>query len=284
MENPVFFTILLLLLIGYIAEYLGSRKYLENFEEDVKNDYKGDRFLANGSPNPNPNASLPEKQYPIQPTVDEYEVSAVFQNQGSREASKQQLNDAMTRYPIDWSTQGPNSQHFQENQVQYTKETNYATQPAPFTQQGMESVVPESMEEEERKILQTYQPLSSKGLLEYSIDDVKNLLDKVYDKKGLIPVIHKSKQGENVWEVTEVKEKNPKIVWEDEAQTESQQIMRQRGEEIIEVPYPASDMAAGLNPFLNPRQRVGNNRHESQQWTPGVDRMFTASYPIPEWN
>jgi hypothetical protein len=279
MEISMTFTILFLLVLAYFVLYVGSRKYLEDY-----NDYKGDRFNEDGSPNTNPNASLPEKSYPLQPTVDEYEVSAVFQNEGSRGASQQQINDAMTRYPIDWSVQGPNSQHFQENMVQYTKDTNYANQPAPFIDQGTEAPVPESMEEAERQILQTYKPLSSKGLLNYSVDDVKQLLDKVYDKKGLIPVVQKSKQGENVWEVVEVKEKNPKIVWEDEEEERTRNTMRVRGEETIEVPYPASDMAAGLNPFWNPRKRVGNNRHENPQWTPGVDRMFTPTYPVPEWN
>ena len=268
-------TILLLLTIGYIAMYFGSRKYLELFQNEAPNDYKGERFHKDGSPNTNPNAT------PENPS-DEYELSAVFQNQGSREASQQQISDAMTRYPLDWSTQGPASEHFQEKQVQYTNDRSAATKPAPYSEQGTESPVPASMEEEERKILQTYQPTSSKDLLTYSVDDVKNLLDSVYDKKGLIPVIHKSKQGDNVWEVTEVKEKKPTIVWEEDTQT--QQVMRQRGEETIEVPYPASDMAAGLNPFLNPRQRVGNGRNDTPQWTPGVDRMFTPSYPIPKWN
>ncbi len=277
MESSISYTIVILLLIGYIAIYLGSRKYFEDFQDSSKN---GKRFHRDGSPNTNPNAALPENVYPAQPDMDEYEVSAVFQNQGSREATQQQINDAMTRYPLDWSVQGPNSQYFQENQIQYTKDVNYAAQPAPYSNQGMESAVPESTEEEERKILQTYQPKSSKDLLTYSVDDVKNLLDKVYDKKGLIPVIHKSKQGENIWEVTEVKEKNPTIVWEDD----TEKVMRQRGEETIEVPYPASDLAAGMNPFMAARQRVGNSRNENPQWTPGVDRMFTPSYPIPAWN
>lgn len=250
-----------------MALYLGGRSYLETFQ-DSRFDRKG---------RPNPNASLPEMPYPA---ADEYEVSAVFQNQGSREASQQQISDAMTRYPLDWSTHGPASQHFQEKQVQYTKDVNYAAQPSPYSKQETEATVPESLEEEERKILQTYQPKSSKDLLSYSVDDVKQLLDKVYDKKGLIPVLHKSKQGENVWEVTEVKEKNPTIVWEDD----QEEVMRSRGEERIEVPYPASDLAAGLNPFMNARERVSKGKHDNPQWTPGVDRMFTPSYPIPAWN
>ena len=271
MEGSISYTIVILLLIGYMAIYLGSRKYFETFQ------------ASQGKPNSN--ASLPENPYPTQPDVDEYEVSAVFQNQGSREASQQQISDAMTRYPLDWANQGPASQTFQEKQIQYTKDVNYAAQPAPYSKQGTEATVPESLEEEERKILQTYQPKSSKDLLSYSVDDVKHLLDKVYDKKGLIPVIHKSKQGENVWEVTEVKEKNPTIVWEDNAeQTEQEKVMRQRGEQTIEIPYPASDLAAGLNPFMNARERVGKGKHDSPQWAPGVDRMFTTSYPIPQWN
>jgi len=278
MEGSVPYTIIILLLIGYMAIYLGSRKYFETFQDSAP------RFDQNGSPNTNPNASLPEKPYPAQPERDEYEVSAVFQNQGSREASQQQISDAMTRYPLDWSTQGPASQNFQEKQIQYTKDVNYAAQPAPYLKEGMESPVAESTEEAERKILQTYQPKSSKDLLTYSVDDVKNLLDKVYDKKGLIPVIQKSKQGENIWEITEVKEKNPTIIWEDDEKQAQQQVMRQRGEETIEIPYPASDLAAGLNPFMNARQRVGKGKNDNPQWTPGVDRMFTTSYPMPAWN
>ena len=277
MEGSISYTIVLLLIIGYLVMYLGSRKYLESFQDSTRN---GPRFLPDGTPNPRPNAPLPEN-----PPSDEYEVSAVFQNQSSREASQQQISDAMTRYPLDWTNQGPASQHFQEKQIQYTKDVNYAAQPAPYSEQGMESTVPASTDEEERAILQTYQPKSSMDLLTYSVDDVKNLLEKVYDKKGLIPVIQKSKQGENVWEVTEVKEKNPTIVWEDDAAVQkTQSVMRERGEQTIEVPYPASDLAAGLNPFMKARQRVSKGKYDNPQWTPGVDRMFTPSYPIPEWN
>ena len=49
------------------------------------------------------------------------------------------------------------------------------------------------MEAEELKILQTYKPESSKGLLQYSVDDVKNLLEKVYLKKG-IPIVKQLKR------------------------------------------------------------------------------------------
>ena len=232
--------------------------------------------------------SLPEN--PVkEPRPDEYEISAVFQNQGSREATQQQISDAMTRYPLDWSTQGPNSQTFQEKEAAFLKKAEFLPQPAGFYQdlQGAYSAIKDSVnqDEEEKKILQTYQPKSSKGLLQYSVDDVKSLLHKVYDKKGLIPVISKSKQGENIWEITELKEKNPKIVWEDgTTDNPVEQVMRSRGEETISIPMPASDLAAGMDPFLKARDPMRKGKNDYSLSNSGLKRMYETSYPVPEWN
>ena len=130
--------------------------------------------------------------------------------------------------------------------------------------------------------MQTYKPESSKGLLQYSVDDVKTLLEKIYSKKGLIPVIEQSKQGQNIWEITELKEKNPHIVWEDEVETERQK-MKNRGEEVIEVPYTASDVAAGLDPFFQARQSPRDGKYDYTKFTPGLERMFAPTYPIKSW-
>jgi hypothetical protein len=221
----------------------------------------------------------------------EYDDAAVYQNRGSKEASKKQISDAMTRYPMDWPSRGPDSQVFQEEQSQFVEEVkNTMKQPAAtnFYREvdGTNMKMPDTYEidEEERKILQTYQPESSKGLLEYSIDDVKGLLHKLYDRKGLIPVVKKSKQAENVWEIVEVKEKNPKIVWEDDVQADTQRaIMEQRGEEVIEVPYTTSDISAGLDPFFQPRNSVRDGKFDYTKWTPGLERMFAPTYPQKSW-
>jgi hypothetical protein len=146
-----------------------------------------------------------------------------------------------------------------------------------------------ALDDEERKILQTYTPESSKGLLQYSIDDVKGLLTKLYDRRGLIPIIEQSKQGDNIWEIIEVKEKNPVIVWEGEqteldAQMEQQdEIMRQRGENKIEVPYTVGDVTSQMDPFFesNPSTRIGRTDYTS--FTPGLERMFAPTYPIKSW-
>jgi len=219
--------------------------------------------------------------------LDDYEVSSIFQNRGSREASKQQLSDAMTRYPLDWSVQSPDSQVFQEGQARWEKKKveNYENPPNTAAYQNIDSNIPvdtETQEEEEKKILQMYQPKSSKELLYYSVDDVQQLMDRVYNKRGLIPVIQKSKQGENMWEITEVKEKDPTIVWEDDVQTE-REVQIERGEQSIEVPITASDLSSGLDPFFGERSSTRYGKNDYTQWTPGLERMFAPTYPVKAW-
>jgi len=280
MENV--YIILTLMLLGYVAIYFGGRKYLEHFEN---------RFNVDGSPVTDAKMIASKTaDYPMQPSQDMYDVSAVYNNQGSKQATKKQLSDAMTRYPLDWSVQGPGSQVFQEGLAQYENqmERNPSTV-QPFQDQPTDMLLPDAsiLEDEERKILQTYKPESSKGLLHYSMHDVTHLLDKIYAKKGLVPVIEKSKQGENVWEIVEVKEKNPKIVWEDGTVDQgssdpTRQKMTQRGEDVIEVPYTASDMSAGLDPFRQPRNRIRTGGHDIKP-NSELDRMFQPTHPIPHW-
>ena len=287
--------LILLLIIGYIILYFGGRKYLEHFKDDSDSDSdsdsdkdkkhkkdKKDKKHKKDKKYKKVNIDYaPETPYLENPinSVDDYELSLVFQNQGSKEVSKKQISDAMTRYPIDWTVQGPDSQTFQDNQVKYEKKkANELNNPSSIAN-NKDVSLPDSltMDAEEMKILQTYEPESSKGLLEYSLDDVKSLLEKVYLKKGLIPVIEKSKQGQNIWEIVEVKEKDPHIVWEDDTRDR----MTQRGEEIIEVPHTVSDVSAGLDPFFKPRNGIRDGKYNN--FTPGLERMFAPTQPIKSW-
>jgi len=291
-----FQTLLLLLVLGYFILYFGGRKYLECFANK--------RFNGDGSPVEIQNETVIAPDMTDQPDIpyltnlnspinslNEYEVATVFNNRGSKPASRQQISDAMTSYPMDWTVQGPDSQYFQENQAAFEKDqANKASDPAPTSfyreVDGSNMTIPdtEAMNEAEKQILQTYVPETSKGLLQYSVDDVKQLVDRVYTKRGLVPVINKSKQGENIWEITEVKEKDPKIVWEDEVERDVQRAaMEQRGEEVIEVPYTVTDVSAGLDPFFQSRNRVRDGKYDYTEWTPGLERMFAPTYPLKSW-
>jgi hypothetical protein len=217
----------------------------------------------------------------------------VFQNEGTKEATKQQLNEAMSRYPLDWSVQPPDSQYFQDNQDKFLDEKQKELQSPPvdtsiFKQidgSDMNPIDSMVLDAEEKKILQTYKPESSKGLLSYSLGDVKQLVDKLYLKRGLIPTIEKSKQGgPNVYEIVEVQPKDPHIVWEDdfEKMTDRDR-MKLRREEVIEVPYTVNDVTANLDPFFEPRVGVKDGKYDYTRFTPGLERMFAPTYPIKSW-
>ena len=272
MEN--LYIILLLIIIGYFALYFGGRKYLETFNGQEK-------FLDSEPDIQDPSELNKDMQYPSELNKDTYELSQIYNNQGSKTASKKQISDAMTRYPLDWSVQGPNSQIFQENQAKYENDSKKRVDSEPFINQPADMLLPDAstLEDEEQKILKTYKPESSKGLLHYSMNDVTHLLHKLYDKKGLIPVIEKSKQGDNIWEIVEVKEKNPIIVWEDSVQD----TMTARGENVIGVPYTVADIAAGLDPFMQNKNRVRSGRYDIKE-NSELGRMFQPTYPIPQWN
>lgn len=275
-----------MILIGYFVLYFGGRKYLETFNSNNENN-KSDRDNQL-----NMTVYPPDKPYVTSPIydLDDYEYSRIFQLEGTKEVSKQQLNDAMSRYPLDWSTQPPDSQHFQENQNAYLHDLKKDKAP-PYTGlykeiEGSDLTPPDmkKIDEEEQKILQTYKPESSKGLLSYSLDDVKHLIDKVYGKRGLIPTIERSHQGPNVYEVVEVHKKNEPIVWEDdyERMADSQRA-KLRGEELIEVPYTVGDITAGLDPFFQGRTSVRNRKNDYTKWTPGLERSFAPTYPEKSW-
>ena len=279
MEN--LYIILVLVALGYVAFYISGRKYLERFSGQPITD-AATIMQTNVLSQLQPDNSHNE---------DAFEISQIFQNQG-KEASQKQISDAMTRYPLDWSVQGPGSQMFQENQARYEKNKKNVIAPEPYQDQPTDMMLPDGalLEEEERKLLQTYKPETSKGLLHYSMHDVHDLLKKLYGKKGQIPVIKKSKQGENVWEIVEVKEKNPKIVWEDSvdsaantSSSSTKDTMTQRGEEVIQIPYAVGDVTASLDPFMRARERVrtgGTTITENSE----LGRMFQPTYPIPKWN
>jgi hypothetical protein len=279
-------TLLLLAMIGYLILYLSSRKYLaENFHSSpaTASSYR--------------TLTPPDMPYTTKPidSIDQYELSAVYQRQGSKEATKEQLDQAMARHPMDWSIQGQGSQYYQENEARYStsSEAKRANAVEGFWSDApREMMLPDSaqQEAEERKILQTYQPEKTANLLNYSADTsegVKKLVEKLYDKRGLIPEVVPSKQGNNVWEVIEVREKNPKIVWEDDPSllqnASERERMIARREEVIDVPYMASDLAAGLDPFFQKGSSVRDGRFQYNQWTPGLERMFAPTHPIKEW-
>lgn len=293
------FLIFFVLVIGaYFLLYISGRYYLrESFEEEAQKPESLKREVkpCNGTivefEEP---ADKPYVQRPIQ-DVDDYEYNLVFQNEGDREMSKALLNKLTAQYPLDWSGLPPSAMRFQEGFRQ--QQEAYANAPPvpegvnPYKEIDGSTMTPpdtSAIEEEERKILQTYVPQPSDAPLEYKVEDAKELIKKIYEKRNEIPDVKVRENG--VYEVIGVRKKDEKIVYEGE---DNQQEMESpyTGTEAVEVaaentitiPQKATDIAAGLDPYYTPNPSTRTGRWDYMRWTPGLERMFAPTYPTKDW-
>jgi hypothetical protein len=290
-------TFMALLGIAMIILYVTGRYYLirpnqESFADQASKDA---RIAQEHAPSVYDTTAvrtdfLPEPPYvsnekPIL-KLDDYEYSMVFQNEGSREAGKRAISDAMSRYPLDWSTKPPSDQEFQVSQTVFTDTTN-ASAPAPapkaFNSISGASMQPLTEEDlKEKEIVQMYKPEDTKDLIHYSLDDAKRLVERLYERRGKKATIEPSAQGTNVFEIVEVDDIHPKIVWEDDIPAAERQSLR--AEETIIVPPVVNDLAAGLDPWFEPRTSTRMGRHEYyNKWSPGLERQFAPTYEHRSW-
>jgi hypothetical protein len=299
MDNLTFY--LGFMIIAGLFLYFSGRNYLlETFQSVM--------FLT-PKPGDKTKVNLPDRPYTTEPIrkladydgfkVDSYEVDAVYNNEGSREAGKREINDAYTRYPLSWTARPPSDQQFQEYREAFIdaaeKEMTDAPAKAENIQElykavsGDEMVPPDTTaaELEEQKLLAMYNPDQPQPLKEYNINNslerITDLVKRIYNKKGLLVDVERSKQGPNVFEIVETRPKDEKIVWEDEVARDPVERYKLRNEEQIEVPVTVSDIAAGLDPFFEPRTRTRMDRHDYTQWTPGLERQFAPTYAKDSW-
>jgi len=294
MEQAIFGILALAVLFLYVM----GRYYLrEGMSSDAPATYDTTAVRADLEPD------RPFVSKPID-DLDDYEYSLVFQNEGNRQAGRAAINAAMSRYPLDWTNRPPSDEKFQKyreafvdaaasqaGQAAGTEEManvggKLMTQPATAGSRVATSVatVPpdqDKMDAEELKILQMYKPEKAQDLIHYSLDDAETLVKKIYARRGLIADVEPSKQGNNVFEIVEVRRKDEPIVWADELPPP--QRYQLRGEQQIEVPQFVNDIAAGLDPYYEPRSSVRMSRNDYTKWTPGLERQFAPTYPVKNW-
>lgn len=223
-------------------------------------------------------------------SLDQYELEAVFDNEGDRELKQQQINQMTRRYPLDWSNLPPNSSKFQSGQAKYIEgfsaKASAENPEEAYKAIGDGNLVPPDtleMEKQEKKILQTYKPKNANDLTTYDVEDAQELIEKIYKPKGLVPIL-KRKEG-NVFEVVGTRQINSKIEYEDDLPTApaSNRSVQAAGEATITVPPVATETAAGLDPFYEPTTSTRSDRSDYQKWTPGLERMFAPTYPVTDW-
>ncbi|NBP65143.1 MAG: hypothetical protein EBU66_10885 [Bacteroidetes bacterium] len=292
-----------LILIGYVVLYLGGRNYLrESFQSGA-----GANSPTAGQlyPTPMPVAAAPPagsgrvlmEYTTLDPVakgsiqkLDDYEYNYVYQNESDRALSQELKNKLMSQRPMEWAGLPPSSSQFQAGLRESFQNANptVPNNPEPFRSISGDTIQPpdtESIEMEERKILQTYKAPSAKELTSYNVDeDPQTLIKKVYDAKGLIPIVD-HKEGTNVYEIIGVRRKDEKILYEDEEAPASLSPVQQAGEANIQVPPTAYDTAAAKDPYYDmngSKSRIG--KWDYQAWTPGLDRMFAPTNDTQAWN
>jgi len=286
-------------LAAYLVLYVLGRYYLrEGFENESDEKARARKMAAmHAAPSIYNTTGIREDlvgdlPYATQPimTLDDYEYSMIFQSEGNREAQRQSISDAMTSYPLDWCALPPSAALFQTSQEGFTNAVAKDQAAAPADVSEFDSISGEAeqppdreaLEDEEKKILAMYKPEHTKDLIYYSLKDAKRLVKRMYDKRGLVADVQKSKQGENVFEIVEVKDKHPVIVWEDDpVSTQDRETIR--GENRINVPITVNDMAAGLDPYYEPRSGTRLGKNDYTKWTPGLERQFAPTYTGNGW-
>ena len=302
----MFVILFALILIGYVVLYINGRKYLETFQNPSSMTGKtaGDIYPVTPpiAPPDTPASSRPGRVVmettSLDPVakgaikeLDDYEYNMVFQNESDRELSQALRTKLMSQRPMDWAGLPPSSEKFQAGlRESFQNATPTVPDSAqPYNQVNGDNMVPpdsDSLEIEERKILQTYKAPTTAELGSYNPDeDPEKMIHRIYDVKGLIPTVA-HKEGTNVYEITGVRRKDEKILYEDEEAPASMGPVQRAGEATIEVPATAYDTAAARDPYYdtsNPgRTRTG--KWDYQAWTPGLERMFAPTNPTENWS
>lgn len=237
--------------------------------------------------------AFPYSTDPIK-SVDDYEYTAVFQGEGDKALTKEKRDVLMSAYPMDWSTQPPSSELFQQGLAAFKEQfENPAPQAkinkdSPFREvDGSNMTPPDSSSEEakEREILATYVPKKPGDLTTYDAADAQELITRIYSAKGLIADTKKT--GDNVFTVVGTRKVNEPVVYEPEdeklAPTSSGAVAA-AGENTIDVPATVEQIQA-VDPFFETtvRDKSRGDKWDYTSWTPGLERMFAPTQPKEKW-
>jgi hypothetical protein len=304
--EQIFVILFALIIIGYIVLYISGRKYLETFQnpEAMTGPTAGQLYpeLPPTAPLVEPSSAKPGRVIMETTSLDpvakgaihdlnDYEYNMVYQNESDRELSQALRNKLISQRPMDWAGLPPSSEQFQAGlRESFENATPLVPDSAhPYKEVNGDNMVPpdiESTELEERKILQTYRAPSTADLGSYNPDEEpEDMIKRVYNVKGLVPTIA-HKEGTNVYEITGVRKKDAKVLYEDEEAPASMGPVQRAGEANIAVPPTAYDFAAAKDPFYDTgnggKTRLG--KWDYQAWTPGLDRMFAPTNPTENWS
>jgi hypothetical protein len=223
--------------------------------------------------------------------LDDYEYAAVFENEAPRELTQEMRNRLQSQRPMDWSSNPPSSSAFQKGLEAFQDASGGSANAdlvSPYAATEDASIQPpdtQSLEQQERQILQTYTPKHAGDLVTYNIEDAQELIKKIYAIKGEIPQI--VQKPNNVFEVVGTTKKDEKIIYEetDSSAPASTSGVELAGEDTVDVPQAAVDKNAALDPFyeVSPDSSTRQKKWSFREWTPGLERMFAPTEDRTNW-
>ena len=223
-------------------------------------------------------------------SVDDYEYSMIFQNEGDRGLTKATRDRLMSQYPMDWTTQPPSSAHFQDSLAKFKESFTTQELPSktPYTSIDGDMIPP--VYTDEKDILATYVPKKPNELTTYDAADAKEIVDRIYGAKGLVADLKKT--GDNTYTVMTTRKKDAPVIYEAEEGEEDASgsnahapaSSQPTAGEAIVVPNNVESYK-GSDPFftVNPNNRTRDGKWDYSSWTPGLERMFAPTEPQTNW-
>jgi hypothetical protein len=265
--------------VGYILFYLRGRFYnLDGFRD------RNCRTVLDTSYQTKPYVTNEDK-------YGDFEQDVVFQNEGGYDPTREAINMARRRFPFDWSQLPPSSSLFQAQQALFVKDDS-TSMAAPYTQETFtdiesRNVLPPdgSADQAEIDALKQYRPVPTSDMKSVDQESVDKLIQTIYGDKGLIAKV--AKKANNVYEVYETQEKNPKIIWEDEVQTQSSIQSNALNpmvdpSEMLVVPNAVTELEAGLTP-TGRGESMGLRRQDYSDYNPNLEGIFGPKMQWQQW-
>jgi len=270
MDNIVLLAILVA--FSYVILYLRGRYYL-------RDGFKTGSYSVLDT-------SL-DSQKPYMTDQDKYgdfEQDFVYQNEGGPDPTREAMNMARRRFPFDWANLPPSSSNFQAQQSLFVKDPT--TTASPYTAETFENIEAKKVlppDEYEEDALKAYKPKATKDMKVVDAESVDKLIKDIYGQKGLVANV--AKKANNVYEVYEVMEKNPKIVYEDEVQASMQTNALNPNldaSEMLVVPHSVTDINVGLAPY-GAGESMGLKRQTYSDYNPNLEGIFGPKMQMQQW-
>ena len=252
--------------LGYLVFYVYTL-----YKKDKQNeDFAGCRTVLDTS------GAIQKPYVTTETSMGDFEQDFVYNNEGGKDATREAIMMAKRKFPFDWSQLPPDSSLFQAQQAMFVSDPTTVAAPytiSTFVDIESKKVLPpdRTAEQKEFDALATYKPKNKKIV---DTKDVNRLIKKLYGDKGLIASV--AKKANNVYEVYEVSEKNPKIVYEDEVNSSVQSNElnpKVDPSQMIVVPTAVDELNSGLMQYGN-GENTTLGRRTYNDYNPNLEGIF----------